>query len=130
MESPSWGDPNEGAAEGHDAPQSAVPMLGVEPVSPARPLKHATALFVNGPYTFAFNGLEIDAADIGKFVTGEMGMVASTELAWYAQLSPEELQTFGGGFNERAFLELKRQGREMSGVIDVLRRWARSAESR
>ncbi len=53
MESPSLGDPNEGAAEGRDAPQSAVPMLGGEPVSPARPLKHATALFVNGPYTFA-----------------------------------------------------------------------------
>ncbi len=77
-----------------------------------------------------FNGLEIDAADIGKFVTGEMGMVASTELAWYAQLSPEELRIFGDGFNERIFLELKRQGREMSSVIVVLRRWARSAESR
>jgi hypothetical protein len=85
---------------------------------------------VGEPYTLALSGLEIDATGIGNFVTGEIGKMPSTELAWYALLSQENLESSGENFNERAFLELKEQGRETNSVIDILRLGGEIGESR
>jgi hypothetical protein len=82
---------NKGTTHGRDASHSVVQMLGGGPGSPTCPPKQPTAVFVGEPYTLALSGLEIAATGIGSFATGEIGKMPSTELAWYALLSQEDL---------------------------------------